>query len=176
MGAGNHYVALVAASDDRAALRWQDKMLASQPAAVGDQAPGGDIGIFGFIGDAAWVEDNNFAIADFDNIAGQDFFLGNALAINKTATCAVVIPEDVFVIFLDYFGVVLVDPFFVDDQVIIFRPANRKQLFYDPQRGAAIVLKMKFEHGRFRIFDVVIIILQLSTLKLPVLGPFLRFN
>lgn len=132
MGAGDNYVALVATPDDCAAFGGQDKMLARQPTAVGDQAPGCDIGVFGFVGQAAWVEDNNFAIADFDNIAGQNLFLSDALAVNKATTRAVVIFEEVLVIFLDHLGVVRVDPFFVDDQMIICRLTYREELFNDP--------------------------------------------
>jgi hypothetical protein len=90
-------------------------MLSRQPTAIGDEPPGSAVGVFGFIGQAAGIEYDNVAVADFDNIARQDFFLGDALAIDETAAGAVVIFEKVFGIFLNDLGVQWVYTVFVDD-------------------------------------------------------------
>jgi hypothetical protein len=38
--------------------------------------------------------------------------------------------------------------------MVVGCPAYREEFLNDPHRWTSIVLKMKFEHGRFRIFVV----------------------
>ena len=101
---------------------------------------------YGFVGTAG-VKHYDFGTAKSNDVTGENFFVGNALAINKATRRGIVVPKKVFIILLNQFCVNGVYAGLCDYQVVLKCTADVIALFDHPERWETIILEVKFQHG-----------------------------